>query len=67
MWCLTNLQQKLIYMYYIGEPIGSDSWHRNKRHDEDKEEVQKACQTMEVLVMQLFANHEWRFNNRISS
>ena len=38
-----------------------------QRRDEDKEALQKACQTMEVLVMQFFANHGWRFSNRICS
>ena len=36
-----------------------------QRRDEDKEAVHKACQTIEVLIMQLFANHGWRFSNRI--
>ena len=30
MWFLTNLQLKLIYRYYIEEPIGSDSGHSYK-------------------------------------
>ena len=30
-----------------------------------KKVVQKACQTIEVLVIQLFTNYEWRFSNRI--
>ena len=40
-------------------------WAQLQRCDEDKEAVQKAYQTIEVLVMQLFANHGWRFSNRI--
>ena len=38
-----------------------------QRRDEDKEAIPKACQTMEVLVVQLFAKHGWRFSNRIRS
>ena len=30
-------------------------WAQLQRCDEDKEALQKACQTMEVLVMQIFA------------
>ena len=40
-------------------------WAQLIRRDEDKEAVQQACQTIEVLVMQLFANYGWRFSNRI--
>ena len=40
-------------------------WARLQRCDEDKEELQEACRTMEVLVMQIFANHGWKFSNRI--
>ena len=40
-------------------------WVRQQRRDEDKKKLQKACQTTEILVMQIFANHGWRFNNRI--
>jgi len=40
-------------------------WAQLQRRDEDKEAVQKACQTIDVLVMQLFANHGWKFCNRI--
>ena len=40
-------------------------WAQLQRCDEDKEAVQKAYQTIEILVMQLFANHGWRFSNRI--
>ena len=40
-------------------------WAQLQRCDEDKEALQKAYQTMEVLVMQIFANHGWRFSNRI--
>ena len=40
-------------------------WTQLQRCDEDKETVQKAYQIIEVLVMQLFANHEWRFSNMI--
>ena len=32
-------------------------WAQLQKRDEDKETVQKACQTIEVMVMQLFANH----------
>ena len=40
-------------------------WAQLQRRDEDKEAVEKGCQTMEVLVMQFFTNHGWRFSNRI--
>ena len=40
-------------------------WAQLQRRDEDKKALQKVCQTMEVLVMQFFVIHEWRFNNRI--
>jgi len=40
-------------------------WAQLQRRDEDKKALQKAYQTMEVLVMQFFANHGWRFSNRI--
>ena len=40
-------------------------WVQLQRRDEDKEAVQKACKTIEVLVMQLFANHGCMFSNRI--
>ena len=36
-----------------------------QRRDEDKKALQKACQTIEVLVMQFFVNHGWRFSNMI--
>ena len=39
-------------------------WAQLQRRDEDKDAVQKASQTIEVLVMQLFVNHGWRFSNR---
>jgi len=42
-------------------------WARLQRCDEDKEELQEVCRTMEVLVMHIFANHGCRFSNRISS
>ena len=42
-------------------------WALLQRCDEDKEELQEACRTMEVLVMQIFANHSWKFSNRICS
>ena len=40
-------------------------WALLQRCDEDKEELQEACRTMEILVMQIFANHGWKFSNRI--
>ena len=40
-------------------------WAQLQKCDENKEALQKACQTTEVLVMQIFANHGWRFSNRI--
>ena len=42
-------------------------WALLQRCDEDKEELQEACRTMEVLVMQIFVNHGWKFSNRICS
>jgi hypothetical protein len=36
-----------------------------QKRDEDRELMRKACQTMEVLVMQVFAKYGWRFSNRI--
>ena len=32
-------------------------WVQLQRRDEDKEAIQKVCQTIEVLVILLFANH----------
>ena len=43
-------------------------WAQLQRHEEDKEVLQKACQTLERgLDHAVIANYGWRFSNRISS
>ncbi|KAL6654526.1 hypothetical protein ACP70R_007991 [Stipagrostis hirtigluma subsp. patula] len=41
-------------------------WALLQRLEEDKDMIIKACQQLEVLAMQVFANYGWRFSNRIA-
>jgi hypothetical protein len=34
-------------------------------HDQDKEALRMTCQKMEIIAMEIFADHGWRFSNRI--
>jgi hypothetical protein len=43
------------------------SWAQMERHDQDKEALVAACHKMETIAMEFFADHGWRFSNRICS
>jgi hypothetical protein len=34
-------------------------------HDQDKDALIAACRKMETIAIEIFADYEWRFNNRI--
>jgi hypothetical protein len=34
-----------------------------ERHDQDKDMIKVASQMMEIIVMQIFTDREWKFNN----
>jgi hypothetical protein len=40
-------------------------WTPMERHDQDKEALRMTCQKMETIAMEIFADHGWRFSNRI--
>ncbi|KAL6655106.1 hypothetical protein ACP70R_005932 [Stipagrostis hirtigluma subsp. patula] len=40
-------------------------WAMLQRSDDNKEAIKTASRAMEILVMQIFAWHGWRFSHRI--
>ena len=40
-------------------------WSQLRWSEEDRESIITVCRRLEALVMQIFAQHGWRFSNRI--
>jgi hypothetical protein len=40
-------------------------WSQLKGDDQDKQKITMACPKLEIVAMQIFANYEWRWSNRI--
>jgi hypothetical protein len=40
-------------------------WSQMKRRDHDKETLIAACRKMEIIGIEIFTNHKWRFSKRI--
>jgi hypothetical protein len=40
-------------------------WSQLQSDDQDKEKITKACQKLEVVAMQIFFDHAWKWSNRI--
>ncbi|KAG2647540.1 hypothetical protein PVAP13_2KG588201 [Panicum virgatum] len=42
-------------------------WSLLQKCDDDTNLLKDACRSMETTAMQIFANHGWRFSNRIAA
>jgi hypothetical protein len=42
-------------------------WVRLQKHEELAKQIVDACKALELVVMQVFAAHGWRFCNRITA
>jgi hypothetical protein len=40
-------------------------WSLLEKHDQDKESINLECRKLEMVAMQIYADHRWRFSNRI--
>jgi hypothetical protein len=42
-------------------------WAQLQKLDEFSKELMDACKSVELIVMQVFASHGWRFSNQIAA
>jgi hypothetical protein len=42
-------------------------WSLLQKCDDDTNLLKDACRSLETMAMQIFANHGWRFSNRIAT
>jgi hypothetical protein len=40
-------------------------WSQLKNNDQDKKKITEACLKLETVAMEIFADHGWRYSNRI--
>jgi hypothetical protein len=40
-------------------------WTQMEWHDQDKVAIMEACRLMEIIVIEFFADHRWRFSNML--